>query len=136
MDEELGFTKARMTIAKEQEERLEKEEDEGIGEEDEEFQEEMEKMEARTRQIYDPKTRTYNDKKRRVTDQRECSRVTLTKPLNTKEESLIEMRRSTNDKIYNGYRKTECNKKGEVEGNLTENEKEGLKSLQRRMKTQ
>jgi hypothetical protein len=44
-----------MIIAKEQEERLEKEEDEGIGEEDEEFQEEMERIEARTRQIYDPR---------------------------------------------------------------------------------
>ena len=115
LDEELGFAKARMTIAKEQEEKTEREEDEGIGGEeelDEEFQEQMEKDDAMTRQIYNPKTRTYDDQKRRVTDLKECARVTLPKPLKTNDEALIEMRRSTNEKIYNNYRTEECNKKG------------------------
>ena len=137
LDEELGFAKARMTLKKEQDEKLEREEDEGIEVEeevDEELEEEMEKVEARSRQIYDPKTRTYDDQRRRVTDLKECSRVTLPKPLDINNEALIEMRRSTNDKIYEEHREKECNKKGEVEGNLSEDEKEGLRSLQKRMK--
>ena len=125
------------TLKKEQDEKLEREEDEGIEVEeevDEELEEEMEKVEARSRQIYDPKTRTYDDQRRRVTDLKECSRVTLPKPLDINNEALIEMRRSTNDKIYENHREKECNKKGEVEGNLSEDEKEGLRSLQKRMK--
>ena len=69
LDEELASAKERMTIHKEEEEKLDID-DEGIGEEeeDEEAQEEMDKFEAESRQIYDPKTRTFNDRKRRVTD--------------------------------------------------------------------
>ena len=94
-DEEMAYAKTRMTLNKEMEERLE--EDEGIGdeeeEEDEEAEEQMEKLEAETRQIYDPKRRVYDDRKRRVTDLKECARITLPKPADTKDEALIEMRR-------------------------------------------
>ena len=123
-----------MTIRKEEEERLE--EDEGISEieEDESFEEEMEKQDAQSRQIYDPKTRTFNDAKRRATDLKECSRITLPKPLETRHEAMIETRRNMNEKTYNQYRDEECNKKGEVRGNMTEEEKDGLKSLQKRIK--
>ena len=89
-----------------------------------------------TRQIYDTKARRFDDRKRRVTDLKECARVTLPRPLDTKHEALIEMRRGTNERIYSEYRKEECNKKGDVRGNLTEEEKDGLKSLQKRMKNQ
>jgi hypothetical protein len=56
--------------------------------------------------------------------------------LETKHEALIEMKRGTNQRVYNDYRKEKCNKKGEVEGNLTKEEKDGLKSLQKRIKNQ
>ena len=125
LDEELAYAKARMTISKEEEEKLEEDEDEGI-EDDKENEEEIEKQEkqeAMTRQIYDTKARRFDDRKRRATDLKECARVTLPRPLDTKHEALIEMRRGTNDKIYNEYRKEACNKKGEGRGNLTEDEK-------------
>ena len=54
--------------------------------------------------------------------------------MSTKNEALMEMRRGTNEKTYNNYREETCNKKGEVKGNLSEEEKEGLKSLQKRIK--
>ena len=96
----------------------------------------MEKQEVMTRTIFDTKERRYDDRKRSVTDLKECARITLPRPLDIKHESLIEMRRGTIERIYNEYRKEECNQKGEVKGNLTEDEKEGLKSLQKRMKNQ
>ena len=102
----------------------------------EEKEEEIEKQEAMTRQIYDTTDRRFDDRKRRVTDLKECARVTLPRPLDTKHEALIEMRRGMNEKIYNGYRQESCNKKGEVQGNLIEEEKDGPRSLQKRMKNQ
>ena len=96
----------------------------------------MEKQEVMTRTIFDTKERRYDDRKRSVTDLKECAKITLARPLDIKHESLIEMRRGTNERIYNEYRKEECNQKGEVKGNLTEDEKEGLKSLQKRMRNQ
>ena len=132
LDGEMAYAKARWTLKKEEDERLE-DDDEGI-EEDEEHLEEMEKLEAETRQVYNPKERVFDDRKRRATDLKECARITLPKPLDTKQESAIEMGRGTSEQIYNTYRQEECNKKGEVKGNLTEEEKEGLRSLQKRMK--
>ena len=118
-DEEMAYAKTRMTINKELDEKLD--DDEGIGteEDDEEAEEEMEKLEAESRQIYDPKRRTFDDRKRKAKDLRECARITLPKPMDTKNEALIEMRRGTNEKIYSNYTKEKCNKKGEVKGNLT-----------------
>ena len=78
------------------------EEDEGIEEDevDEEKEEELEKLDAMSRQIYDRKERRYDDRKRRVTDLKECARVTLPRHLQTKDEALIEMRRGMNEMIY------------------------------------
>ena len=59
----------------------------------------MEELEIRSRMTFDPINRIYDDRKRRVTDLDECSRVTLPKPLPTKEETLIEMRRGIHAKI-------------------------------------
>ena len=133
MEEEMAYAKARMTINKETEEKLN--EDEGIGEEvDEEFEEEMEKIEAETRQIYDPKRRIYDDRKRKVTDLKECARITLPKAMETKNEAMVEMRRGTNNRIYEKYTGEVCNKRGEVKGNLSEEEKDGLRRLQKRIK--
>ena len=62
--------------------------------------------------------------------------MTLPRPLDTKHEALIDMRRGVNGKVYNEYRKEACNKKGEVKGNLTQQETDGLASLQKRMREQ
>ena len=51
---------------------------------EEEREEMLEEEEARTRQIYDPSKKEYDDRNRRVTDLKECSRVTLPKPLDVK----------------------------------------------------
>ena len=75
-----------------------------------------------TRQIYDSQERSFDDQKRRVTDLSECARVTLPRPLETNPEALIEMRRGMNGKVYEKYRAEACNRKGEVKGNLTEEE--------------
>ena len=101
---------------------------------DKEVEEEMEKLEAETRQIYDPKRRIYDDRKRKVTDLKECARITLPKPMDTKNEAMVEMRRGTNNRIFEKYTGEVCNKKGEVKGNLSEEEKDGLRRLQKRIK--
>jgi hypothetical protein len=36
-------------------------------------------------------------------DLKECASVTLPRPMETKNEALIEMRRGTNEQIYNTY---------------------------------
>ena len=41
----------------------------------------------------------FHDRNRRATDLKECARITLPKPLDTKHEAIIEMRRGTNNKI-------------------------------------
>ena len=84
--------------------------------------------------LYDTRERRFDDQKRRVTDFSECARVTLPRPIETKNEAMIEIRRNTNGNIYNKYREEVCNKRGEVKGNLTEEEKDGLRSLQKRMR--
>ena len=112
-----------MTISKEEGERLDEEEDEEI-ERDGEAEIQMERQDAMTRQIYDTEERRFDDQKRKVTDLSEFA----------KNEALIEMRRGLNSNIYDKYREEACNKRGEVRENLSEQEKDGLRSLQKRMK--
>ena len=100
LDNEMSFAKARWTIAKEEEEKLEDEGIEDLGEEeDPEHEEQMEKLEAEGRQIYDPKRRVFDDRKHKATDLKECARITLPKPLCTEHEAGFEIRRGTSDKI-------------------------------------
>jgi DNA anti-recombination protein RmuC len=66
-------------------------------EEDEEHEKEMEKLESMSRQIYDTRERIFDDHKRRVTELKECGRVTLPRPLETNNEALIEIRRGMNE---------------------------------------
>ena len=130
-EQELAYAKLRMQINKELEEELE---DEQVVEISEEEQEMIDEEEAKSRQTFDPVRKVYDDRKRRVTDLQECSRVTLPKPLPTKEEALIEMRREIHGKIYEEYRQEFCSKEGDQKPNLTEAEAAGLKSLQKRIK--
>ena len=58
-----------------------------------------EEIMAQARQPYDPVGGTYDDRKRRVTDLKECAKVTLPKPLPPAYEAAIEMRRFAQEKI-------------------------------------
>ena len=71
------------------------------------------------------KDKIFDDRKRRVTDLQECSRVTLPKPLPTKEKTLIEMRREIHAIIYKNYRQEKCKKDGEQQSNLTKKDTGG-----------
>ena len=93
----------------------------------------IEEEEARSRQTFDPINKIFDDRKRRVTDLKECSRVTLPKPLPVCEESLIEMRRNLHDKLYKEHL-TKNTKLGEQLANLSEKEIRGLRSILRRIK--
>ena len=140
VEEELANAKLRMTISKEIEEQKEKQKQisgteiiENIEKDEEKHTEEIE-MEARTRQVFNPVEKEYDERKRRVTDLKECSRVTLPKPLPAAEEAKIELRRNIHTEIYENFRKENCNKAGEQRSNLTREEQEGLKSLEKKIK--
>ena len=70
-------------------------------------------LEARGRQVFDPVKGVYDERKRRVTDLKECNRVTLPKPLPAIEEAKIELRRDIHINIYDKYRNEFCKKNGE-----------------------
>ena len=46
-----------------------------------------EKLDAKARMAFDPKRKVYDSRKKRVTDMKECSRITLPKPLTPEEDS-------------------------------------------------
>ena len=97
---------------------------------------ESELIEAENRMVFDPRERVHDNRKKRATDLRECARVTLPKPLTPEEESRIEVRKRTQKETYESYRKKNTNKKGDQKSNLTKGEKNGLKSLQKRIKNE
>ena len=74
----------------------------------------------------------YDERKRKVTDLKECSRVTLPKPLPAKEEAEIEMRRTVLGKLYKEYKKEFCDEHGNQEPNLPKEVMEGIDSLSKR----
>ena len=82
-EQEASLAKIRMEINKEKE--------------NEEFtpleRKEMEEIEAEERMVYNPRDDIFDGRKRRVTDLRECARVTLPKPLSDDEESKLEVRK-------------------------------------------
>ena len=94
---------------------------------------EDELMEATNRMIFNAKERSFDNRRRRATDLKQCSRVTLPKPLSTDQESKIEVRKRIQKEIYEKYRKQNTNQKGEQKTNLTKTERKGLKSLQERI---
>ena len=122
-EQEAALAKIRMEITKDEENQdLTPEEIK----EDEEFT-------ARTRQVFDPETRQYDARKRRVTDLKECSRITLPRPLSPEEEATLEVRKRSQMKIFKEYLDKNTNKKGEPKTNLTPEESQGLKSLQKKI---
>ena len=129
LDIELSNAKLRMQLKKEYDEKVDGEEEIEITDEE---QERLDELDAQCRQIFDPVEKVYDNRKRRVTDLKECSRVTLPKPLKEKDEALIEIRRGVIGKIYDEYRDTNC-KKDQQKSNLTKDEEEGLESLQKKI---
>ena len=91
-------------------------------------------IEAKSRQVFDPVEKIFDDRKRRVTDLKECNRITLPKPLPANEEAKIEIRRDVHKRIYEKYRAENCNRFGDQKSNLSKAEMEGLKSLEKRIK--
>ena len=77
-----------------------------------------EEEESRTRRTFDPISRVYDARKRRVTDLKECARVTLPKPLTVTEEAKIELRREIYRKKYSEHKEVKT-KNGEQISNLT-----------------
>ena len=131
VEEELANSKLRMTVSKELEEQKNKH-SEVIDEESDKVKEI--EIEAKSRQVFDPVEKEYDERKRRVTDLKECNRVTLPKPLPASEEAKIELRKNTHTEIFENYRRENCNKFGEQKSNLTKDEREGLKSLEKKIK--
>ena len=93
-----------------------------------------EELEARCRQVFDPETKEYDARRKRVTDLQECSRVTLPKPLSAENEAKLELRKATQMEIFKEYLAKNTDKKNNQKSNLTRQEQEGLKTLQKRIK--
>ena len=123
-DQEASIAKLRM-------EKVKDEEYEGYTEKE---RKEDENITAQGRMIYDPCEKVFDGRKRRVTDLKECTRVTLPKPLSAEEESKIEVRKRTQKEIFEKFRKNNTNSKGEQKSNLTQSEQKGLRSLRKRIK--
>ena len=145
VDEELANSKLRMQLSKELEERrerkkrneLEKLVNGGVVMEEEKDMEEVIKdieEEARGRQVFDPVLKQYDERRRRVTDLKECNRITLPKPLPATEEAKIEIRREIHKNIFDKYRAEHCDFKGNQKSNLSKEEQADLKYLEKKIK--
>ena len=73
-------------------------------------------------------------RKRRVTDLKENSRVYLPKPLPLQEEAKIEIRREQYEKVFSKFVEDNCSENGAQKSNLTKEQRNGLKKLQKRKK--
>ena len=122
-DQEASIAKLRM-------ERVKEKEQEGFTVEE---KLELDEIDAKARMAFDPKEKVYDSRKKRVTDMKECSRITLPKPLTPEEESRIEVRKRTQKEVYENFRIKNTNKNHEQKSNLKPGEKEGLKSLLKRI---
>ena len=122
-EQEASLAKMRMEIAKEEEN------SELTVEEIQEKQE----LEAANRQVFDSFDKNFDARRRRVTDLPECSRITLPKPLNSEQEAAIELRKRTQKQIFKEYASKHSDKNGIQTSNLTKEEEQGLKSLQKRI---
>ena len=98
--------------------------------------EQQEELEAEARMVFNPREGVYDSRKRRVTDLKECARVTLPKPLTDDEESKLEVRKRFQKEVFEKYRRENTNKYGEQKSNLTKTEQKGLKSLKKRIENE
>ena len=116
--------------------RMEKEKDKNYEEFTPDERKQDEEMEAKNRMIFDPTEKVFDNRKKRATDLKECARVTLPRPLSPDEESKLEVRKRIQKETFEKFRRENTNKRGEQKSNLTPEEKVGLKSLQKRIKSE
>ena len=64
---------------------------------------------------------------------KECARITLPRPLNTREEAMLETRKRSQKEIFKENINKNTNKNSEQVSNLTKEEQEGLESLRKRI---
>ena len=85
--------------------------------------------------VYDDSTHKLDFNKQRVTDMKSCRRIRLPQPTDTRTEVImVNMLQRVLEKTKN-YRETKCDKKGfPRQNNLSKIEKEGLRSLQTKVK--
>ena len=145
-DVEMGMSKVRYQIQKEDSVREIGENDELEGHEKknkkrkllsaEEIDEleEIERIEAEGRRVYDPECKVFDHGNKRATDLVENKKVTLPRPSDNFTESSIEMLRQKIMKTFRKYREKNCTEKGEQESNLTSAELKGLRKLKKRIR--
>ena len=102
--------------------RMEKEKDKVYEDFTKEERKKDEEMEAMNRMVYDPTNKSFDNRKRRATDLKQCTRITLPKPLNPEDESRLEVRKRTQKDTFEKYRKENTNTKGEQKTNLSPEE--------------
>ena len=93
-----------------------------------------EEVAAESRSHFSEKENNFNMNRRRVTDYKANSRVILPRALPAEEESKLEVLRLELLEEQERWVKENCDCKGSQEGNLSKEEREGLKSLQKRVK--
>ena len=130
LETEMSMTKLRWEKRKQMEDNVE---DEVMTKEAEEEREKNEEEEAMTRQIYNPVEKILDLRKRRVTDMKENSKVYLPKPLPVIEEANIAIRRDKYEQTFKEFVEEKCSKKGEQKSNLSPQQRNGLKKLQKRV---
>ena len=92
-----------------------------------------EEIEAETRNVFEEESKTFNLNKRRVTDCKANSRVILPRALPNEEESKLEVLRMELLEEHRRWTTEHCDCSGNQEGNLSKEEKAGLKSLRKRI---
>ena len=103
-------------------------------EEDTSIREKAELEAAKSRIPYDYTYKDLDMRRRRATDVKGNARVILPKEMSTKEESSLLVKIQELKKTYNLYTHNNCTKEGKQRTNLTQQQEEGLKSLQQRTK--
>ena len=105
------------------------------GDVEDEDMEMMRAIDRETREIFDREKGELNMSKLRVTDAKYNTRSFPPRETNTEDETLLQARRQAVMEDYDEYVRENTNKKGEVKNiNMTEDQIEGMKSLNKRWK--
>jgi hypothetical protein len=106
----------------------------GVNTEDLETVENLAEIEAaKSRTVFDQDELSMDLRKQRATVAKHNTRVILPGPLSTAQEQELVMRRVEWEAVYDEYVREFCDEEGVQESNLTDQERRGLKSLQKRV---
>ena len=112
--------------------------EEDLGEEEititEEEKKDLERIEAMGRSIVNHHNKTFDMGNRKATDLPNLNSIKLLGPLPVSNEAELALRQDTFRQIFKHYVEETCLPSGEQETNLTSSQRNGLKSLKRRMK--